>query len=114
MTSFSKNCLVFTALATSLISSRVAAQEVSPSISLLPVVAKVDSPMVGAIPALDSLVSLDLSTKSPISGINPTNPWFRIIAFWLERIFFIGDRCRYFGIKFPFVKFPGFGNKFLG
>ena len=75
MTSFSKNCLVFTALATSLISSRVAAQEVSPSISLLPVVAKVDSPIVGAIPALDSLVSLDLSTKSPISGINTTNPW---------------------------------------
>ena len=66
MTSFSKNCLVFTALATSLISSRVAAQEVSPSISLLPVVAKVDSPMVGSIPALDSLFSLDLSTKSPI------------------------------------------------
>jgi hypothetical protein len=69
MTSFSKNCLVFTALATSLISSRVAAQEVSPPISPPLLVAKIDSPMVGAIP------SLDLATIAPASAISATNPW---------------------------------------
>ena len=69
MTSFSKNCLVFTVLAASLIASRVVAQEVSPPISPPLLAAKIDSPMVGAIP------SLDLATIAPVSAISATNPW---------------------------------------
>ena len=68
-------CLPIGVLASFLIPFRSVAQEVSPPISPPLLVAKIDSPMVGAIPALDSLVSLDLSTKSPVSAISATNPW---------------------------------------
>jgi hypothetical protein len=56
-------CLPIGVLASFLIPFRSVAQEVSPPISPPLLVAKIDSPMVGDIPALDSLVSLDLSTK---------------------------------------------------
>lgn len=73
---FKKNfCLPIGVLASFLIPFRSVAQEVSPPISPPLLVAKIDSQMVGAIPALDSLVSLDLATNIPVSAINTTNPW---------------------------------------
>ncbi len=77
VTPFSKNCFVFAVLAASLISSRVAAQELSSPISPPLLIAKVDSPSVGDISTLDFAVSLDLPTAIPVSGISSFSPWLR-------------------------------------
>jgi hypothetical protein len=67
---FKKNfCLPIGVLASFLIPFKSVAQEVSPPISPPLLVAKIDSPMVGAIP------SLDLATIAPVSAISTTNPW---------------------------------------
>ncbi len=77
VTPFSKNCFVFAVLAASLMSSRVAAQELSSPISPPLLIAKVDEPSVGDIPTLDFSVSLDLPTDIPFSGISSFSPWLR-------------------------------------
>ena len=77
VTPFSKNCFVFAVLAASLISSRVAAQELSSPISPPLLITKIDSPSVGDISTLDFAVSLDLPTAIPVSGISSFSPWLR-------------------------------------
>ncbi len=75
VTPFSKNCFAFAVLAASLMSSRVAAQELSSPISPPLLIAKVDAPSVGDIPTLNFAVSLDLPTAITVSGISGVNPW---------------------------------------
>jgi hypothetical protein len=74
VTPFSKNCFAFAVLAASLMSSRVAAQELSSPISPPLLITKVDSPSVGDISTLDFAVSLDLPTAIPVSGISSFSP----------------------------------------
>ena len=75
ITFFSISCFVFTALAASLISSRVVAQELLSPISPPLLLTKVDTLSVGDIPTVDFSVSLDLPTAIPVSGISGVNPW---------------------------------------
>ena len=96
---FKKNfCLPIGVLASFLIPFKSVAQEVSPPISPPLLVAKIDSPMVGAIP------SLDLATIAPVSAISTTNPWLsnnRLLAradllYWRSLSLFRNQNFRLF------------------